>query len=309
MRPFCLALFLALPSAAASPPISWFEQSGKTCAWLRAVPGALGRPVEVARFEGSCEFGVAVRWSPDFTRALVQVSEPTALHEVRTATGKHEVVPLPDGRLDDFGYDAAGQTWALTTQDFPQGPGGAAVTELFFEGKRIAAADSIGWPALAHAQVLLAGTRSWKRVETEPTGIDACSAPGVSVLKSWSSIIRRPDEWGHELSDALGARLAALAPLPDDPEGEWRQVREAFVWYSQFGDFMHPTGRIAVERGGLKLVETGSSAAEPLTVEVRPGFLLLNRPSAGARVIDLMTGAAVFSNERARGAAFWPART
>lgn len=284
-----VALFLLAVQALAQPQVSYFEASGPACVWKRV---SAKERVTLATLEGDCA-GARAQWSEDGKRALVQL--PKGLFEV--VDGKAVLLPaVAPGDVDDFGYDAKGQIYALAVKSFDG-------KEVKFGGKKYKPSNAIGAPALAHTLALGPDAKAWKLLETKVTGIDACSAPGTSVLSVSAQLARRWNAVGEDTTEAQRKLLAHWTPAP--PEGEWKKVADAYFWFSVFGDSLRPTGLAVAENAGkLSVIDTGFDVNTPCELQRSESWLLLTSGDK-FRLIDSKTGVTHLAWSNVQGVALW----
>ena len=324
------------PSPARLPPVteatlSLLEPAGEACEWA-AVDALTAERRVLARLEVACQGG-ATALSPEGSRGAARfwrggVSSPVMgrptfpepfpspafrdrLFLVDFTTGGGQELPLPgSGELIEFGFDAEGQLLGLTLQRLSPEQARAGAVEV--DGKTLRFdLDFREQPLLTHAFAWKDG--AWARREVKVT----TPRTGTTELVLRKSLGERSN---HLLNPRFTPEavesdrvLDQLQPLtPEQPEGEWSQLRKAshllVFWGTPFGDEVLATGLLRrVEKGkAYPLPSLPLQANDLVGLQGRGPFLLVSLADSGGHPRLYRGRKLVWSSESARAVTFWP---
>lgn len=271
--------------------LSYLEElPGKKCRWVQHTPPAEPRVLTVT---ASCPLSIA--WKMDGKEALVVDKE--GLWRVDLATGQRTPqTPPPEGKLATAGYDAQGQTVALTEEVSQEDP---------THGR-------------AHA-LRLQKDGTWKNFETKDT--DFVDAGGSRVLDAFlempattSNGWDAPYEAAQEVFEDDPGHKALDERQHPSVHGNWARIQTAagplYFWKTQEEGDEVRLGPVLLQGDKGLAVPEGLAVSGRMGVAVRGERVLLRSSSGSGKYVtqvwNAKTKQLVATLKSVRPVSFWP---
>lgn len=276
----------AEPPPVADDTLSWAQQEGGTCQWVR-LDAAGGTRRVVFTFEGGCE-NAQLAWSHDGRQGAVLQSfdnaRPPRAWTVDLLTGQGTALPLPEvGRATALGFDPEGRPVALQEGDV----------------------------GLAHAY-RREGT-TWKRVETRALELAKTLGPHTKLDADAGP---RSERVSPEEQEALDKTAPPQGDLVG-AHGEDLEPTTVWVRFSLPGGplyYKEEPGEVVTQSGPLRW-RVGGTLVEPEKLALPPdaflslatrGPMLLVTSDKAVRLYDAKQRKLLLSLEGAFLPRFWP---